>query len=34
MCVSVDETIENAVLDRIRAADGIVEVRVVQLPSP
>jgi D-3-phosphoglycerate dehydrogenase / 2-oxoglutarate reductase len=34
MCVSVDETIEDAVLDRIRAADGIVEVRVVQLPSP
>ena len=34
MFVSVDETIENAVLDRIRAADGIVEVRLVQLPSP
>ncbi|HEX7173446.1 MAG TPA: phosphoglycerate dehydrogenase [Candidatus Limnocylindria bacterium] len=33
MFISVDEAIEDAILDRIRAADGIVEVRLVQLPS-
>jgi D-3-phosphoglycerate dehydrogenase len=34
MFVSVDEPIEDAVLDRIRAADGMVDVRLVQLPLP
>ena len=34
MFVSVDEPVEVAVLDRIRAADGMVDVRLVQLPLP
>ena len=33
MFVSVDESIAPGVLERLRAADGMVEARVVQLPA-
>jgi hypothetical protein len=32
MFVSVDDAIEAAVLERLRATDGMVEVAVVELP--
>ena len=34
MFVSVDDSVDPSVLERIRSADGIVDVRVVELPSP
>ena len=33
MFVSVDDPLEGGVLERIRAADGIIEARVVELPE-
>ena len=34
MFVSVDDAISSGVLDRVRACDGIVDVRLVDLPRP
>jgi predicted amino acid-binding ACT domain protein len=33
MFVSVDDPLDEAVLGRIRGADGIIEARVVELPG-
>jgi len=34
MFISVDDPVDEAVLSRLRAADGIVEARVIELPGP
>ena len=34
MFVSVDDPVDDLVLERIRSTDGIVEARVVELPTP
>ncbi len=33
MVVQVDESVPSAVLERLRSVDGIVEVRLVELPG-